>query len=75
LAQPAGQGNGRNNDPLGRPRGPKRGDVGENRNIVPKDLAQKRARDILDELRGRANEQGLDSETKGYIDGLLKGLE
>ena len=69
-----GQGN-RGNDPLGRNLGPRRPDVGENRNVLPKDAARKRAGDILKELRERANEQGLDSETRGYIDGLLKGLE
>ncbi len=70
-----GQGNGRANDPLGRPQGPRRPDVGDNRNVLPKDAARKRSGDILKELRDRANEQGLDSETRGYIDGLLKGLD
>ena len=67
--------NGSNSDPLGRPQGPRRPNLGENQNIVPSDIARKRAREILEELRGRANEQGLDGETKGYINGLLKGLE
>ena len=70
-----GQGNGRNSDPLGRPQGPRRPNLGPDQNIVPADIARRRAREILEELRGRANEQGLDNETKGYINGLLKGLE
>jgi len=32
----------------------------------------KRAREILEELRTRANEEGLDEESKSYIDRLLK---
>ena len=70
-----GDGNGRKDDPLGRLQGPRRPDVGESQNIVPSDIAKRKARAILEELRGRANEQGLDIETKGYINGLLKGLE
>ena len=69
-----GQGNSRNQDPLGRQTN-RNHDVGPNRNIVPSEIARKRAREILEELRARANEQGLDSETKGYLNGLLKGLE
>jgi hypothetical protein len=34
----------------------------------------RRAREILEELRGRANAEGLDENTKAYIDRLLKGL-
>jgi len=70
-----GQGQARNSDPLGRVPGPRRPNIGPDQNIVPSDIARKRAREILEELRGRANEQTLDSETRGYIDGLLKGLE
>ena len=72
---PNSQAGGRNSDPLGRPQGPRRPNAGPNENIVPSDVARRKAREILEELRGRANEESLDSETRGYINGLLKGLE
>ncbi|HEY4995914.1 MAG TPA: DUF4175 family protein, partial [Aestuariivirga sp.] len=68
------QGNSRDEDPLGRIPN-RQPNVGPDRNIVPSEIARKKAREILEELRGRANEQGLDSETKDYLNGLLKGLQ
>jgi uncharacterized protein (TIGR02302 family) len=65
------RGNGQD-DPLGRPRATHDPSVGPNKNLVPSELAMKRAREILEELRTRANEEGLDEESKGYIDRLLK---
>jgi len=64
-----------NNDPLGRPQRSHKPGEEPDRNLVPSDLTSKRAHEILKELRDRANEQGLDDETKDYIDGLLKGVE
>ena len=65
------RGNG-NDDPLGRPRATHDPSVGPNKDLVPSELAMKRAREILEELRAKAGEQGLDEETKAYIDRLLK---
>ena len=61
-----------NEDPLGRPRATHDPGVGPDKNLVPSELAMRRAREILEELRSRANEQGLDDESKAYIDRLLK---
>jgi uncharacterized protein (TIGR02302 family) len=63
-----------NDDPLGRPRASHNPNTGPNRNLVPSELSMRRAREILEELRGRANAEGLDENTKAYIDRLLKGL-
>jgi Domain of unknown function (DUF4175) len=65
------RGNGQD-DPLGRPRATHDPSVGPNKNLVPSELAMKRAREILEELRARANEEGLDEESRTYIDKLLK---
>jgi len=65
------RGNGQD-DPLGRPRATHDPSVGPNNNLVPSELAMKRAREILEELRARANEEGLDEESRTYIDKLLK---
>lgn len=61
-----------NDDPLGRPRATHDPNVGPNKNLVPSELAMKRAREILEQLRNKIGEQGLDEETKAYIDRLLK---
>lgn len=61
-----------NDDPLGRPRATHDPNVGPNKNLVPSELAMKRAREILEQLRNKVGEQGLDEETKAYIDRLLK---
>ncbi|WP_348641804.1 DUF4175 domain-containing protein [Aestuariivirga litoralis] len=57
---------GKDTDPLGRSLN------GPNQNLVPSELASRRAHEILEQLRARANEEGLDDETKAYIDRLLK---
>jgi len=63
------------NDPLGRPRANRSApDFTKGKNAVPSELAIRRAREILEKLRERSNEQGLDDTTKAYIDRLLKGL-
>ncbi len=68
-------GNRQDNDPLGRPKsGASRPDFSKGKNAVPSELAIRRAREILEKLRERSNEQGLDDTTKAYIDRLLKGL-
>ncbi len=70
--QANGQRGKNNDDPLGRPRATHDPGVEANRNLVPSELAMKRAREILEELRSKAGEQGLDAETKAYIDRLIK---
>ena len=67
-----GQRSSDNNDPLGRPRATHDPNVGPNKNLVPSELAMKRVREILEQLRNKVGEQGLDEETKAYIDRLLK---
>jgi uncharacterized protein (TIGR02302 family) len=68
-------GNKQDNDPLGRARANKSNpDYSKGKNAVPSEQAIRRAREILEKLRERSNEQGLDDTTKAYIDRLLKGL-
>ncbi len=69
-----GQGKNSDNDPLGRPRATHDPSLNSNKNQVPSELAIRRAREILEQLRNRFNDQGLDDKTKSYIDRLLKGL-
>jgi len=72
MGQQGNRGDG-NEDPLGRPRATQNPGVGPNKDLVPSELAMRRAREILEELRSRANEEGLDEDTKAYIDRLLQG--
>jgi Domain of unknown function (DUF4175) len=62
------------NDPLGRPRAAKGEEHGPKENMLPTEQALRRAREILDMLRSRANEPNLPSLDRGYIDRLLRGL-
>ncbi len=67
-----GQRSSDSDDPLGRPRATHDPNVDSNKNLVPSELVMKRAREILEQLRNKVGEQGLDEETKAYIDRLLK---
>lgn len=71
-----GEGAGRDtDDPLGRPRATRNPDIdGPEKDIVPSELAMRRAREILEMLRNRANEGTLSDTERGYIDRLLRGL-
>lgn len=69
-----GEAGGNEEDPLGRPRATRNPDVGPDENMLPTDLAIRKAREILEMLRSRANEQGLTETERGYIDRLLRGL-
>lgn len=60
-------------DPLGRPMPYHGKDTGPEENMLPTELAIRRAREILDMLRARANEQ-LPKLERDYIDRLLRGL-
>ncbi len=61
-------------DPLGRPRATSEPDTGPDRNMVPGELAIRRAREILEQLRAKANGEGLTDSERSYIDRLLRGL-
>lgn len=69
-----GEARGDDRDPLGRPMPNRREDLGPTRDILPSELAIRRAREILDMLRARANEQGRPRLERDYIDRLLRGL-
>lgn len=69
-----GQARGDTHDPLGRPM-PNSGDnFGPKENMLPSELAIRRAREILELLRSRANTPDLPRIDKDYIDRLLRGL-
>ena len=69
-----GEAGANNDDPLGRPRSTNNPDLGPNKNAVPSELAIKRAREILEQLRNRSSDQNLSETEKNYIERLLKGL-
>jgi uncharacterized protein (TIGR02302 family) len=69
-----GEGLGGEDDPLGRPRATRNPDDGPEKDMVPTERAQQRAREILETLRSKANERGLSDQEKAYIDRLLRGL-
>ncbi len=69
-----GEGRGNNDDPLGRPRATRNPDEGPDKDMLPKEEAMKRAREILETLRAKANERGLSDQEKAYIDRLLRGM-
>ncbi|HUR44031.1 MAG TPA: TIGR02302 family protein, partial [Aestuariivirga sp.] len=69
-----GEAQGEGRDPLNRPM-PYRGeDTGPSQNMLPTELAIRRAREILDMLHARANEQQAPKLERDYIDRLLRGL-
>jgi uncharacterized protein (TIGR02302 family) len=69
-----GEGRGNQDDPLGRPRATRSPDDGPDKNMLPKEQAMQRAREILEQLRAKANERGLSDQEKAYIDRLLRGM-
>jgi hypothetical protein len=69
-----GEARGDDRDPLGRPMPTHGEDTGPERNMLPSELAIRRAREILDMLRSRANEADLPRIERDYIDRLLRGL-
>ena len=69
-----GEGMGGDDDPLGRPRATRNPDDGPDKDMVPTERAQQRAREILETLRSKANERDLSDQEKAYIDRLLRGL-
>jgi uncharacterized protein (TIGR02302 family) len=69
-----GEAGGKDEDPLGRPRATRNPDAGPDRDMVPGELAIRRAREILEQLRAKANGEGLTDSERSYIDRLLRGL-
>ncbi len=69
-----GEARGDSRDPLGRPMPNHSEDTGPERNMLPSELAIRRAREILNMLRSRANEPQLPRIERDYIDRLLRGL-
>jgi hypothetical protein len=69
-----GQARGDDRDPLGRPTRSRGEDYGPTRNMLPGEAAIRRAREILDILRNRANNPDLPRVDRDYIDRLLRGL-
>ncbi len=69
-----GQAKGDSRDPLGRPRPSKDDQYGPDKNMLPTELAIRRAREILESLRARANTPNLPRIDKDYIERLLRGL-
>ncbi len=69
-----GEARGDGRDPLGRPEANRGEDTGPENPMVPSELALRRAREILETLRSRANELQLPKLDRDYIDRLLRGL-
>ena len=69
-----GEGRGGKDDPLGRPRATRNPDQGPEDDMLPTEKAREKAREILETLRGKANERGLTDQERSYIDRLLRGL-
>ncbi len=69
-----GEARGDQRDPLGRPMPNRNEDFGPERDMLPSELAIRRAREILETLRARAGEPGLRRIERDYIDRLLRGL-
>ncbi len=69
-----GEAKGDSNDPLGRPMPTKDDDLGPDKNMLPSELAIRRAREILESLRARANTPDLPRIDRDYIERLLRGL-
>jgi len=73
LTQLAGEARG-DTDPLGRPMPQRNEDYGPDEDMLPSELAIRRAREILEMLRSRASEPELPRLERDYIDRLLRGL-
>jgi uncharacterized protein (TIGR02302 family) len=69
-----GEARGDDRDPLGRPFRTTGEDFGPERNMLPSEMAMRRAREILEMLRSRANIPDLPRIDRDYIERLLRGL-
>ena len=71
---PRGEARGDDRDPLGRPRANRGEDYGPDRNMLPSEMAVRRAQEILEMLRSRAGMPDLPRIDRDYIERLLRGL-
>ncbi|CAN5331559.1 TIGR02302 family protein [soil metagenome] len=69
-----GPARGEDRDPLGRPYRNTTEDFGPKRNMLPGEIAIRRAREILEMLRSRANTPDLPMLDRDYLERLLRGL-
>jgi uncharacterized protein (TIGR02302 family) len=69
-----GEGRGDDHDPLGRPLPSDGEQYGPEEDMLPSELAIRRAREILENLRNKANTPDLPRIDKDYIERLLRGL-
>ena len=69
-----GEARGDDRDPLGRPLPSRGDDYGPERDMLPDEAAIERARQILEYLRGRANDATRPRLERDYLDRLLRGL-
>ena len=69
-----GEARGDNKDPLGRPMATHGEDMGPDKNMLPGEIAMRRAREILDMLRSRSNDPSRPKLERDYIERLLRGL-
>jgi hypothetical protein len=69
-----GEARGDDRDPLGRPMPTQGEDMGPDRNMVPSEMAIRRAREILEMLRSRSNLGDLPRIERDYLERLLRGL-
>ncbi len=69
-----GEGVGNENDPLGRPLPSDAEQRGPDKDMVPTEQSLRRAQEILQNLRDRANMPELPEIDRDYIDRLLRGL-
>lgn len=69
-----GEARGDDRDPLGRPMPTHGEDMGPERDMLPSEMAIRRAREILDMLRSRSNSADLPRIERDYLERLLRGL-
>jgi hypothetical protein len=69
-----GEARGDDRDPLGRPMPTQGEDMGPERDMLPSEMALRKAREILDMLRSRSNAGDLPRLEREYLERLLRGL-
>jgi uncharacterized protein (TIGR02302 family) len=69
-----GEARGDDRDPLGRPLPTQGEDLGPDRDMLPSEMAIRRAREILDMLRSRSNAADIPRIEREYLERLLRGL-
>jgi hypothetical protein len=69
-----GEARGDDRDPLGRPMPTQGEDMGPDRDMLPSEMAVRRAREILEMLRSRSNAADIPRIEREYLERLLRGL-